>query len=424
MAELDTRAGASLTSPQNDTPSDSHDAAPPSSAATASGPRRDVLRAALIFLAVLLACALGYLAVVVPGAWFPRATPQTLPVKNLTLARGVGRVIGNELVVSAPDANDITLVTATTNLRSSDYPGIAWSVANLREDADVRLLWRSDFQPDKLNSVPIRVEAGHTLPTIVAKNPAWIGQITGVALAIHGPLAQPILIGGGVAKPMGAIETIADRWHEWFAFEPWNGASINTITGGADNQQLPLPAVLAVLVGASALAAFAIRRRRSAAFTIAMPTLLAGFFVAGWLALDARWTWNLLRQENATAAQYGGKDSRDKHLASEDAPLFAFVQKALTVMPSTPVRIFVAADADYFRGRAAYHLYPHSVYFNARDNALPPASSFHAGDWLLVFQRHGIQFDRTQGKLRWDGNQTVNAELKLLEPGAALFVIR
>src|SRR6185437_1639451 len=130
MAELDTRAGASLTSPQNDTPSDSHDAAPPSSAATASGPRRDVLRAALIFLAVLLACALGCLAVVVPGAWFPRATPQTWPVKNLTLARGVGRVIGNELVVSAPDANDITLVTATTNLRSSDYPGIAWSVAN------------------------------------------------------------------------------------------------------------------------------------------------------------------------------------------------------------------------------------------------------------------------------------------------------
>jgi hypothetical protein len=424
MAEFDTRAGASLTSPQNDTPSESHDAAPPSSAPSASGPRRDVLRGALIFLSALVLCTLGYLAAVVPGAWFPRAAPQTLPVKNLTLARGAGRVIGNELVVSAPDANDITLVTATTNLRSSDYPGIAWIVANLREDADVRLLWRSDFQPDKLNSVPIRVEAGHTLPTVISKNPAWIGQITGVALAIHGALAQPVLIGGVVAKPMGAIETIADRWHEWFAFEPWNGASINTVTGGADNQQLPLPAVLAVLVGASALAAFAIRRQRPAAFTIAMPTILAGFFVAGWLVLDARWTWNLLRQENVTAAQYGGKDLRDKHLASEDAPVFAFIQKALAVMPGTPVRIFVAADADYFRGRAAYHLYPHSVYFNPRDNALPPASSFHAGDWLLVFQRHGVQFDRTQGKLRWDGNQTVNAELKLLEPGAALFLIR
>jgi hypothetical protein len=344
-------------------------------------------------------------------------------VKELALTRGAGRVIGDELAVSAPDANGITLVTVTTNLRSSDYPGIAWIVANLREDADVRLLWRTDFQPDKLNSLPIRVEAGHTLPTIVAKDPAWIGQITGVALAIHGPLAQPVLIGGVVAKPMGAVETIADRWREWFAFEPWNGASINTITGGADNQQVPLPAVLAVLVGVSAFAAFVIRRRCPAAFTIALPGILAGFFLAGWLVLDARWTWNLLRQEHATAAQYGGKDLRDKHLASEDAPVFAFVQKALAVMPRTPVRLFIAADADYFRGRAAYHLYPHSVYFNPRDNALPPASAFHPGDWLLVFQRHGIQFDKSQGKLRWDGNQTVNAELKLLEPGAALFVI-
>ena len=424
MAEFDTRAGASLTSPQNDTPSERHDAAPPSSAPAASAPRRDVLRGALILVSVLLACTLAYLAVVVPGAWFPRATPQILPVKDLTLARGAGRVIDNELVVSAPDANGITLVTATTDLRSSDYPGIAWSVANLREDADVRLLWRSDFQPDKLNSVPIRVEAGHTLPTIVAKNPAWLGQITGVALAIHGTLAQPVLIGGVVAKPMGAVETVADRLHEWFAFEPWNGASINTITGGADNQQVPLPAVLAVLVGVSTLVALVIRRRRSRAFTVAMPAILAGFFVAGWLVLDARWAWNLLRQEHATAAQYGGKDLRHKHLAGEDAPLFAFIQKALAVMPSTPVRVFIAADADYFRGRAAYHLYPHSVYFNPRDSALPPASAFHPGDWLLVFQRHAIQFDRTQGKIRWEGNQTVNAELKLLEPGAALFVIR
>ena len=275
MAELDTRSDAALTVPQADTASDSDGAEPASSTPAAANPQRDVLRGALIFLSVLLACTLAYLAVVVPGAWFPRATPQILPVKDLTLARGAGRVIDNELVVSAPDANGITLVTATTNFRSSDYPGIAWIVANLSEHADVRLLWRSDFQPDKLNSVPIRVEAGHTLPTVVTKNPAWIGQITGVALAIHGPLAQPVLIGGVVAKPMGAVGTVADRLHEWFAFEPWNGASINTITGGADNQQVPLPAVLAVLVGVSALVALVIRRRRSRAFTVAMPAILA-----------------------------------------------------------------------------------------------------------------------------------------------------
>ncbi|HWG36048.1 MAG TPA: hypothetical protein VN650_17935 [Gemmatimonadaceae bacterium] len=386
--------------------------------------RGDALRAALVGLSVSLVCIVAYLVTTVPGAWFPRASARAWNVTNLSLVRGTGRIIDNQLVVSAPDATGITLVSVTSSLSSSDYPGIAWTVADLREDAQVRLLWRSDFNPGKLNSVPISVSSGHAALVLMAKNSEWVGTITGLALAIFGPIAQPILVGPVVAKPMGAIEIVRDRLREWFAFEPWTRASINTITGGADPQAIALPAVVALVVALSGIATFFIRRWRSRTFGVALPGLLAGFFLAGWLVLDARWTWNLLRQEHATAAQYGGKDLRHKHLAGEDAPLFAFIQKALAVMPSTPVRVFIAADADYFRGRAAYHLYPHSVYFNPRDSALPPASAFHPGDWLLVFQRHAIQFDRTQGKIRWEGNQTVNAELKLLEPGAALFVIR
>jgi hypothetical protein len=64
------------------------------------------------------------------------------------------------------------------------------------------------------------------------------------------------------------------------------------------------------------------------------------------------------------------------------------------------------------------------VYFDPRSNALPPASDMHAGDWLLVYRQRGIQFDRSQGKVRWGGNQIVGAELKLVGPGAALFLIR
>jgi hypothetical protein len=385
---------------------------------------RDAIRGAFIVASVLVGSIVCYLALTVPAAWFPRASPQAFAVKDLTLVRGTGRIIGNELVVSAPDTTGITLVTVTSSLRSSDYPGIAWNVADLREDADVRLLWRSDFKPGKLNSAPISVDAGHAVPIVMVKNPEWIGTITGLALAIHGPIEQPVLIGGVVAKPMGAIETVRDRLREWFAFEPWNGASINTITGGADSQAIALPAVLALIVAISGIAVFLIRRWRPGVFGIALPGLLAGFFLAGWLVLDARWTWNLLRQEHATAAQYAGKDDKDKHLASADAPLFDFIQKALAVMPRTPVRVFIAADADYFRGRAAYHLYPHSAYFNPRSRELPDASAFHPGDWILVFRRHGIQFDKALGRIRWEGNQTVNAELELVEPGAALFVVR
>jgi hypothetical protein len=424
MADLGTRPDASVTLPPGVAPAAVSEAPPSTAAPGSAGLRRDVQFAALILASVLAVCIIGYLASAIPGSWFPGASPKAWTVNDLTLARGSGNVVGDELLVSAPDANGIALVTAVTDLRSSDYPGVAWIVAGLREDADVRLLWRTDVQPDKLNSVALHVEAGRTLASIVAKNPAWIGHITGIALAIHGPLAQPVHIRGVVAKPMGAPEIVRDRLHEWFAFEAWNGASINTVVGGSDNQDVPLPAVLALVLGISALVVVLIRRWRPGTFSAATPAIVAGFFLAGWLMLDARWMWNLLRQEPETAARYAGKDLRGKHLANEDGPLFAFVEKALAAMPKTAVRIFVAADADYFRGRAAYHLYPHSVYFDPRSDALPTATTFHAGDWLLVFQRRGIQFDKSLGKLRWDGNQTVDAELKLVAPGGALFVIR
>src|SRR6476661_853223 len=182
---------------------------------------RDAVRAAWILVAVAVIAAAAYLAFTIPGAWFPSATPKAWRAADMALVRGSGRLANGQLIVSAPDANGIAIVTVTTDLKATEYPGIAWDVANLREDADVRLLWRTDFQPDKLNSKPLPVESGRTLPVVISKDPAWIGHISGLALAIHGSLSQPAVIGGVAAKPMGAMEIIRDRWREWFAFEPW-----------------------------------------------------------------------------------------------------------------------------------------------------------------------------------------------------------
>jgi hypothetical protein len=388
-------------------------------------PRRSPWRApAILLLGVLIVSVLGYLAWSVPGAWFPNASAKTWYAQDLTLARGTGALRDRALVVTATDANGVAVISVNTDLRATDYPGVAWVVANLQEDAVVKMLWSTDVRPDKVNSIVLGVQSGRTLPIVMAENRDWVGRITGLALVIEGRLAQPVLIGGVTAKPMGVPGLIRDRLHDWFSFEPWNGASINTITGGADNQPIPLPAALALVLGVASAIAFALRRAKPRAFAIAMPAMLAAFFVAGWLILDSRWTLNLVRQEHATALRFAGKDEVAKHLASEDGALFAFIEKAEAVMPKTPVRVFVAADDDYVRGRAAYHLYPHSVYFSPRGNTLPPPSAMRAGDWVLVFERHGIAYDKALGKLRWDGQPPIDAELKMVAPGGALFVIR
>jgi hypothetical protein len=162
---------------------------------------------------------------------------------------------------------------------------------------------------------------------------------------------------------------------------------------------------------------------RPRALRIGVAPSIAIAFLLAWCIADARWTLNLARQVAETTNRYGGIDARGRNLAAEDGALYAFIEKALEVMPPEPVRVFVMAEAPYFRGRAAYHLYPHNAYADVQGAAPAPASAMRAGDWILVWQRPGIQYDPAQHKLRWEG-QIVSAEAKLVGDGAALFVVR
>jgi len=125
----------------------------------------------------------------------------------------------------------------------------------------------------------------------------------------------------------------------------------------------------------------------------------------------------------ATSAQYAGKDWREKHLAAEDAVLFAFVDSARARLPATPARVFVAADEPYFRARAAWHLYPHRVFYDPTVNAPPPAGALRPGDFVVVWLRRGVRYDSAERQLRWDGGPPLAAELVLAEGDGALFRI-
>jgi hypothetical protein len=325
-----------------------------------------------------------------------------------------------EWIVQTADANALVVLSGDADLRSTDYRALSWIAAGVPPNADVRVLWRNDYEPSKLNSARVTVESGRLRPVVVDGDPAWIGRVTGVALALRGPFVQPVRIRGGVAQPMGAIEVLRDRAREWFAFEGWTGTSINTIVGGADVQDLPLTWVIAIAM-ALALGLFFALRWQARPSTREVAAVVALLTLCGWALLDGRWAFALARQSIQTGRIYGGMDSDQRHRVAEDALLYDAVQHAKAVLPPPPVRVFVAAEAHYFRGRAAYHLYPYNVYFDPRSDTVPAASQMHAGDWLFVYQRPGIQFDRARNMLRWDGGQTHPAELVFLQQGAALF---
>lgn len=388
-----------------------------------------VARTALtIFVLAVLGCLVAYVALSVPGAWFPGAVAKSYGARDLALTRGTGAVERgggvlerDALVISAVDPSGLALVTANADFRASDHPIVAWIGTNFPERADVRFLWRTDYAPGKLNSAPVTIAAGQLTPLVMTRNPDWVGRVSGIALAVRGPLGEPVRLIGVAVKPGGAAGQLSDRFHEWLTFERWSGASINTVTGGADVQEVPLPTLLvvAVLMAVGIWFALAWRRKR----TMALPVVVGLLFVVAWLLLDMQWVWNLARQVAETRAQYGGKDWRERHLVADDGPLFQFIEKARAKMPPTPARVFVVADATYFRSRGAYHLYPHNVLFDPRENTVPPVSALRPGDFIVVYHRRGIQYNAEEKKLRFEGGAPVSAEAVLVEPGAALFRI-
>ena len=116
-------------------------------------------------------------------------------------------------------------------------------------------------------------------------------------------------------------------------------------------------------------------------------------------------------------------DNLVRYIRYQMGALFGFIEKARAVLPATPARIFVGADAHYFRGRAAYHLYPHNVFYDPVRNAMPRPEVLRPGDYVLIYQRHGTQYDAATKRLRWDGNAAVAAALEASDTGAALFRI-
>lgn len=374
------------------------------------------------FLITLAALVTGYLVVAVPGKWFVSLSSEHFDARVLSVILGTGSIEENVLVVSPQPASKTVIVSLSATFRAADFPGVAWEVSDLPPATEARLLWHNAFAPARVLSREVPIRGGELAPVDVSSDPNWTGRVTGIALAIKLPSTKPVRIRGVTAQTLSAADVLAQRAHEWLMLESWSGTSINTVVGGAELPELPLPVLLGLSTAIATLAGLAFAAWRPRRFGPELPTAIVAVFLASWFVLDARWQWNLARQVRATGDAYAGKTWREKHLADkDDGPLFAFIERVRAKLPADPARVFVFADVDYFRGRAAYHLYPQNVYFNPW---VIPATSVRTDDYIVVYQRHNVSYDDAQHSLRWDGGPPVSADVLVAEPGAALFRIR
>ncbi len=232
-------------------------------------------------------------------------------------------------------------------------------------------------------------------------------------LVLRGQPAAEVTLAPIGWHPVTLLTRLRGAWDDWTAFRPWGLASINFHTAVVQTWHGLSPnvliGVLFVLVG---LAGYWRWRSR----------FLLWWMLACWLALDLPWQWRLLEQVEATRDRFAGVAAEARPGVGEDAALWAFAERARSLLPAES-RILVASASDYRGMRMAYYLYPLNVYWRRGGPELPGSSGVRAGEYIVVVQPTQVRGEPEAGQLVL-GSQRWNVRPLLEADGIVMFEVR
>ncbi|HHW76864.1 MAG TPA: hypothetical protein GX399_07500 [Xanthomonadaceae bacterium] len=355
------------------------------------------------------------------------APPVVLAGAELRLASGQGGQTAAGLEIRQPGPQGLAAVQGSARLvRAALYRRLSWRVDGLEPGREVRLVWSTLADPRTVRELvlPSAGPDGGTLD--LGAEPRWQGRIAVIGLAVRGPLPQPLVIHHLELRPpvLGVGELLRWAVEEWTVFEDWSQRSINYTAGAPLDALFPPVLVVALWVGFSAALYAAFRPPRLGGGPW-WP--YAALFLLGWLALDARWQWDLSRRLEQTVERFAGKEGDERRLAGTDGALYRFLREVRWRLPERPARLFiVSADPHdgtaYQAGRARYHLLPHNGYTGLSQ---PPGIGVaRAGDYVLILSPlSGVRYDRERRTLEW-ANGRLPADMLHAAAAGALFRVR
>jgi hypothetical protein len=228
------------------------------------------------------------------------------------------------------------------------------------------LFWRAEGQQDvtqldlwdvQSDFIDLRGRAG------------WAGTVVELGLLFRNSGDEPITIRDvrlGAETPKRRLQVQLDQW---FQPEPWTVRSVNFRNGGAKDQTVYLPALLAAWFALTLLLG-AILLRGDRAALLRMAALV---FLAGWLILDLRWSANRWALADEALADISLSE-QEKFAKSWDGDLFAFLQGLKQKhFDADPGRILLLNDGSVpliYELKAKYLLLPREV--GQGRGAVPP----------------------------------------------------
>jgi hypothetical protein len=390
--------------------------------------RDSMVRAAARALGVL-AVSLLLLALAGAGLWYaglhPAAVvPLRIAAADLALASGSGGHRDGALVLDPPPQGQPAIVVPRSplTLDAGAYPYLVLGSRGLAPGADLRLVWRPAGAPaGQYHHREIPVTGLAAQPLYLGDHPHWQGELAELLLVLGGEVRAPVAIVALEWRPAAAVGPWAVLAADFTAFEGWTQRSVNMVTGGAREAQLPVIPLVALWM-CLALLLLAVWRWRSGRPRDWRAVLLV--CLAGWLVLDLRWQVNLWRQLEVTRAAYAGKTQAGKRLGEYGGGDYALAAAVRDRLPAAPQRILVLPsprDQDrYSIGRVAYFLRPHNVYA-WKGSPWCPGAVGRGGYLLALTDSADLEFDLAGGELRWRRCRAWRAESLLTTAAGRLF---
>ena len=210
--------------------------------ALTAGSGRKALQVGILFAAALSLLCVVYVAFNVPGSWFPSARLVQWPARDLTVTRGTATLVGSR--------------TPDHGTRREQYCGRLARHGNPGERLRGRGLdchqragerRRAPAVAQRLRAAEAQLRDRPAWNPVASCRRSWRTIRIGSAASPDSPSSCARRSRSRCAsrawRPSrwAPSKSLRDRIGEWLAFEGWTGTSINTVTGGADVQGLPLP---------------------------------------------------------------------------------------------------------------------------------------------------------------------------------------
>jgi hypothetical protein len=369
-----------------------------------------------------LAAVLGYAFVRFgEGRFAEGPAPLVAEGADLALVQGTARKDGSSLLIEGPGADGAAVLAAKLNaFQAREFSRIEWGVASAQAP-DIAFIWRTRENPRRTFSKRLRWLVTGAAPLELSAEDGWSGTITGVGLVVAS-MNTPVRVNGLRVVSPSVVAEAGNLARQWSSRNALRGYSVNYPLDAERGHDVP--ALVGVAVAEALAFALYLLLARWRGWSRDR-RVLWGIFLAGWLLLDLRWQSNLWREAGSRAARFAGKSTAEMHLAADDAPLYAMIDKMKSALPVQPVRVFLYCDNDNLCARAAFLLYPQNVYRAVHGRrTLPAPEELHEGDYLLLVYSRALGYDRAKQAAVWRDGRSKPADEVLLEPGGLLLKVR